>query len=226
MDALGFGWSRNQWWFDSAFGFGLASCLVCEWRGRFHRVSPRRVSARHPSNFHLRAQMKVTKAKGLNTICVARLPRGHEPELDRLRSRIRLGQDLPKRKRRDRETPRQVALGEPSRGSLQQPHLLAGRTAQIVLRPSSLVTFFWALRRKLLGCRAETRRGAAHENEPANKLRTRSRKTVLDDASQCWRCSLRIAAGKFSCGSPRRVSGRLAKTQAQRQKNPSSSRAR
>ena len=34
----------------------------------FALMSPRRVSARHPSNFHLRAQMKVTKAKGLNTI--------------------------------------------------------------------------------------------------------------------------------------------------------------
>ena len=55
--------------------------------------------------------MKVTKAKGLNTICAVRLPKGHEPEFDRLRSRIRLGQDLPKRKRRDRETPRQEALG-------------------------------------------------------------------------------------------------------------------
>ena len=134
-------------------------CLYC--------ASPRRVSARHPSNFHLRAQMKVTKAKGLNTICAVRLPKGHEPELDRFKSRIRPSQDLPKRKCRDGETPRQVALGEPSRGSLQQPRLLAGRTAQIVLRPSSLVTFFWALRRKLLGCRAETRRRLRHENERA-----------------------------------------------------------
>ena len=66
MDASGFGWSRSRWWFDSALGFGIWPwCLVCEWRGHSHCVSRRRVSARHPSNFHLRAQMKVTKAKGL-----------------------------------------------------------------------------------------------------------------------------------------------------------------
>jgi hypothetical protein len=32
------------------------------------RAAPRRVRARLPGNFHLLAQMKVTKAKGLNTI--------------------------------------------------------------------------------------------------------------------------------------------------------------
>ena len=44
-----------------------ALTLAVELNGHFHCVSPRRVSARLPSNFHLLGQMKVTKANALNT---------------------------------------------------------------------------------------------------------------------------------------------------------------
>ena len=61
-----------------AFAFGPSHCCSCCINGFMFVVlteamalpcrAPRRVRALQPGNFHLLAQMKVTKAKGLNTI--------------------------------------------------------------------------------------------------------------------------------------------------------------
>ena len=49
----------------------LLPCEAARWvpplQAAVALLAARRVSARLPSNFHLRAQLKVTKAKGLNT---------------------------------------------------------------------------------------------------------------------------------------------------------------
>jgi hypothetical protein len=85
--------------------------------------------------------MKVGKAKGLNTIWllhVARDPR-----------RLLRGQRiLPHRSGVEIPEPCQIELLPGAFASLHQPNPLTGRIGRIVFRPSSLVTFFWASRRK------------------------------------------------------------------------------
>jgi hypothetical protein len=95
--------------------------------------------------------MKVTKAKGLNTIRlveVAADPRRLVSRRAGTKHRARVGRTLDL-----------MALG------LQQPNLVASGSSQIVFRPSSLGPFFWASRRKDLagrarpaGCRAQNER--------------------------------------------------------------------
>ena len=115
-------------------------------------AAARRVPARQPGHFHLLAQMKVTKAKGLNTMSladVARDPRrlmgeggpceawtvavtAKEPEMSCRSKWIELPEAHP---------------SEPldrSRIDLHRPNPLAGRSGQIVLRPFALPTFIWA----------------------------------------------------------------------------------
>ncbi|HPM67134.1 MAG TPA: hypothetical protein PLX45_12820 [Piscinibacter sp.] len=94
--------------------------------------------------------MKVTKAKGLNTIRLVEV--AADPR------RLLMRRAGPKHRARVGRHFGSKWLG------LQQPNVLASGSSQIVFRPSSLGPFFWASRRKDLagrarpaGCRARHR---------------------------------------------------------------------